>query len=135
MNKIKQTIMPTAMLAAFVFCALGFVPDKKLDDAMLETRAQNIIEQLRCFVCQGQPLNQSSARLAQDLRNLVRHQLAQGKSDREIFTFITQRYGEDVLLKPPLKASTILLWLAPFLFLAMMSFVFYLLFFRRKNGK
>jgi cytochrome c-type biogenesis protein CcmH len=84
-------------------------------DPRLEARAHGLQKQLRCLVCQGQSVDDSDAPLAQDLRRLVREQIAAGKSDGEILTFLHQRYGDFVLMQPPVQPYTWLLWLAPLL--------------------
>jgi cytochrome c-type biogenesis protein CcmH len=116
-----------------LFFNLGFVPDRALQDEDLEARAQNLISQLRCFVCEGQPLAQSNVRLAQDLRHLVRKLIKQGKSDRAVLEFIAKRYGDDVLLNTPWALHTAFLWLLPFGFLTLIGFVFWRLFFRKTS--
>jgi len=87
------------------------------DDAGVERRAQALEKELRCLVCQNQTLAESNAPLALDLRNQVRAQLAQGKSDAEVIDWLVARYGDFVLYRPPLKATTLLLWAGPFIFL------------------
>lgn len=84
----------------------------------LEARARNLQRELRCLVCQGQSIDESGAPLAADLRHLVRQQIAQGRSDSEIKDYLKARYGDFILMQPPLEASTWLLWVAPFLVLA-----------------
>src|SRR5262245_12342387 len=74
-------------------------------------------EDLRCLVCQNQTLADSNAPLAEDLRNQVRERMREGKSDREVVDFLVERYGDFVLYRPPLKATTVLLWFGPFLLL------------------
>ena len=86
-------------------------------DAALEKRATALERELRCLVCQNQSLAESNAPLAMDLRNQVREQLAAGKSEREVVDFLVARYGDFVLYRPPLKASTLALWAGPFVFL------------------
>jgi cytochrome c-type biogenesis protein CcmH len=76
-------------------------------------RAVELAEQLRCLVCQNQTIADSNAELAVDLRRQIREQIAQGKSDAEITGFMVERYGDFVLYRPPLKATTLLLWLGP----------------------
>lgn len=80
-----------------------------------EARYQALIEELRCLVCQNQSIAESNAPLAADLREQVRQQIASGRSDAEIVAFLTDRYGDFVLYRPPFKARTWLLWLGPFL--------------------
>jgi cytochrome c-type biogenesis protein CcmH len=80
----------------------------------LDKRTAALAEELRCLVCQNQTLADSHAPLAIDLRNQIREQLAGGSSEREVREFMVARYGDFVLYKPPLKASTVALWLGPF---------------------
>jgi cytochrome c-type biogenesis protein CcmH len=86
-------------------------------DTALDRRVANLAHELRCLVCQNQTLADSNAPLAVDLRNQIREQLASGKSERDVVDFMVARYGDFVLYRPPLKASTVLLWAGPFLFL------------------
>jgi cytochrome c-type biogenesis protein CcmH len=88
-------------------------PDEILADPALEQRARGLAKQLRCLVCQNQSIDDSDAELAHDLRGLVREQLQAGKSDQEILAFLTARYGDFVLLKPPVKPATWGLWFGP----------------------
>lgn len=83
----------------------------------LEQRAIALERELRCLVCQNQTLAESNAPLAMDLRNQIREQLAAGKSEREVLDYLVARYGDFVRYRPPLKASTLLLWAGPFVFL------------------
>jgi cytochrome c-type biogenesis protein CcmH len=94
-------------LAATAFAAAA---DPAADDA----RYHALIDELRCLVCQNQSIAESNAPLAADLRDQVRQQIAAGKTDAEIAGFLTQRYGDFVLYRPPFKARTWLLWLGPF---------------------
>jgi cytochrome c-type biogenesis protein CcmH len=97
--------------------ALALAPDELLKDPALEARARGLSAELRCLVCQNQSIDDSDAPLAKDLRTLIREQLLTGKSDAEIMDFVVARYGEYVLLKPRLNASTMLLWATPFVVL------------------
>ena len=99
------------------FLLLAALHSLAADDASLERRATALERELRCLVCQNQTLAESNAPLAVDLRNQVRAQLAQGKSDREVVDWLVARYGDFVLYRPPLKGSTVLLWAGPFIFL------------------
>jgi cytochrome c-type biogenesis protein CcmH len=83
-----------------------------------EARARNLQRQLRCLVCQGESIDESGSSLAADLRHLVRTQIADGKSDQQIEDYLVARYGDFILMKPPLQSDTWLLWLAPFAVLA-----------------
>jgi cytochrome c-type biogenesis protein CcmH len=88
-------------------------PDEILDDPVLERRARELAKELRCLVCQNQSIDDSDADLARDLRQLVRERLLAGDSDAEIIDFVTARYGDFVLLRPPVKPSTWGLWYGP----------------------
>jgi cytochrome c-type biogenesis protein CcmH len=92
-------------------------------DPALEQRVLKLSENLRCLVCQNETIAASHADLAVDLRNQVREQLKAGKTEREILDFMVQRYGDFVLYTPPLKATTVLLWVGPFMLLAAMVFL------------
>ncbi len=108
-------------------------PDEILADPVLEARAREISRDLRCLVCQNQSIDDSNADLARDLRILVRDRLVAGESNDQVIDFITARYGDFVLLRPPFKPTTWLLWLGPgivFVLGAMATFVW----FRRRAG-
>jgi cytochrome c-type biogenesis protein CcmH len=89
-----------------------------LNDPVAAKREVELAKQLRCLVCQNETIADSRAGLAVDLRNKLREQMAAGKSDKEIIAFMTERYGDFVLYKPPMKATTVLLWAGPFVLLA-----------------
>jgi cytochrome c-type biogenesis protein CcmH len=103
------------LLAVGPACAVQ--PDEVLKDPILERRAREISAGLRCLVCQNQSIDDSDARLAKDLRVLVRERLQAGDSDDQVQNFIVRRYGEFVLLKPAFGLHTALLWLGPLLVL------------------
>lgn len=88
-------------------------PDEVMDDPALEARARHLSKELRCLVCQNQSIDDSDAGLARDLRQLVRERLLAGDTDDEIIAFVTARYGDFVLLRPPVKPSTWGLWYGP----------------------
>jgi cytochrome c-type biogenesis protein CcmH len=92
-------------------------------DPALEKKVITLSNELRCLVCQNQTIADSNAELAVDLRNQVRKQLSEGKSDREILDYMVQRYGEFVLYRPPLSYKTILLWAGPFALLLIAMFI------------
>jgi cytochrome c-type biogenesis protein CcmH len=92
-------------------------PDEILQDPALEQRARDLSKQLRCLVCQNQSIDDSDAALARDLRRIVREQLIAGRSDEQIIDYLTARYGDFVLLKPPVKPATWGLWFGPALVL------------------
>ena len=82
----------------------------------IDSQLRELAGELRCMVCQNQSIDESNATLAKDLRILIRSQIKDGKNDKEIYKFLTDRYGDFILLKPPLKSNTLLLWLLPFIF-------------------
>jgi cytochrome c-type biogenesis protein CcmH len=94
---------------------LAVQPNEVLKDQVLEQRARQISSGLRCLVCQNQSIDDSDAPLAKDLRVLVRERLTAGDSDKGVIDFVVARYGDFVLLRPPMNARTIALWAAPFL--------------------
>lgn len=109
-----------SVLLALLFLTtpvLAYDPGGELPDATQEARARSLFRELRCMVCQNQSIDDSNAPLAKDLRVLVRERVAAGDSDEAIKTFLVERYGKFVLLKPPLDAGTIVLWGAPTLVL------------------
>jgi cytochrome c-type biogenesis protein CcmH len=93
--------------------ALAVQPDEMLKDPALEARAREISRELRCMVCQNQSIDDSEAPLARDLRILVRERIVKGDSDKQVLDFLVARYGEFVLLKPPLESRTLILWALP----------------------
>src|SRR5687767_5298494 len=85
----------------------------------MDKRVSALANELRCLVCQNQTLADSNAPLAVDLRNQIREQLGAGKSEQDVLDFMVARYGDFVLYRPPLKLTTVALWLGPFVFLAL----------------
>ena len=105
------------LIASSAFALFLAVSVAGADDAALDKRVIDLAAELRCLVCQNQSLAESNAGLAVDLRNQIREQLARGASEREVVDFMVARYGDFVLYRPPLKASTFFLWFGPFLLL------------------
>lgn len=97
--------------------AFAVLPQEQLKDPALEARARAISKELRCVVCQNQTIDESDATLAADLRMIVRERLVAGDSDEEVKAWIVARYGDYVLLRPPFRGETVLLWLGPALVL------------------
>lgn len=93
-------------------------PDEILPDPRMEERAREISKDLRCLVCQNQSIDDSNAELARDLRVIVRERLKKGETNDQVLQYVTDRYGDYVLLRPPFKATTLLLWIGPFVVLA-----------------
>ena len=107
-------------------------PDEILQNPKQELRARNISKYIRCMVCQNQSIDESGAPLAKDLRILIRNQIKDGKNDEEIYKFLTDRYGDFILLKPAFKLNTLALWLLPFVFVLVGIFI---VFFHNKKSK
>lgn len=108
-------------LILFIFilpmAAYAVQPNEILSDPVLEARARAISADLRCLVCQNQSIDDSDADLAHDLRVLVRQRLNAGDSDQAVKQFLVARYGDYILLNPPLKAATVVLWVGPIVML------------------
>ena len=114
----KNFIIIIYILLIQVFANNSFAvePDEILKNPKQELRARNISKNIRCMVCQNQSIDESGAPLAKDLRILIRSQVKDGKNDKEIYKFLTDRYGDFILLKPSFKIATAPLWLFPFIF-------------------
>jgi len=113
--------------------AIGVRPDERHADPALEERARSLGKELRCLVCQNQSIDDSDADLARDLRILVRERLVAGDSDREVIDYVAARYGDFVLLDPPMKPSTWILWFGPGV-LGAIGLAGVVIFFRRRTA-
>ena len=102
------------ILISITTFTLSVEPEEFMKDPKKELRAREISKNIRCVVCQNQSIDDSSAQLARDLRLLIRQKIKEGSTDKQIYNFLTERYGDFILLNPPLKTSTIFLWLFPF---------------------
>ena len=111
----------------------GVEPDEIITNPAQELRARNISKNIRCMVCQNQSIDESDAPLAKDLRILIRNKIREGNNDNEIYKFLTDRYGDFILLKPPLKLNTFILWFLPILFIAIGIIVVF--FHNKKSNK
>lgn len=114
---MRRFLLILAVFVSLSFPALAVQPDEVLSNAALEARARGISKQLRCLVCQGEDIDESAAGLARDLRLLVRERLTAGDDDQQVLDFIQTRYGDYVLMKPPVAPRTWILWLTPALML------------------
>jgi cytochrome c-type biogenesis protein CcmH len=125
----NRATIPTLAAALAMALALAVPPTYATDaaptekDPVAQARAVKLSETLRCLVCQNQTIADSNAELAVDLRKQVREQIAAGRSDDEIIKYMTDRYGDFVLYRPPVRATTVLLWGGPALLLAVGAFV------------
>ena len=111
-DRLRRAGLVLVAVCAIAAPALAVQPDEILDDPALESRARDISQGLRCLVCRNENIDDSNAELARDLRLLVRERLVAGDSDEEVVDFVTDRYGEYVLLKPTTGGANWLLWAA-----------------------
>lgn len=124
------------LLLAFGHAAWAGEAAPAAADPVAERRAMALAEELRCLVCQNQSLADSNADLAVDLKNQIRDKVKQGESDREIIAYMVARYGDFVLYRPPLKATTFILWFGPLILLAIgLAVLFYRLARRRQAAE
>ena len=121
---IAAAFVLTLSLASALAPARAVTPDEMLADPKLETRARDLSQELRCVVCQNQSIDDSNAPLAHDLRVLLRERLVAGDSDGAAIDYIVARYGNFVLLKPPMQLNTLMLWIGPLLVAALALFGF-----------
>ena len=121
-----------ALLAALSLGAAAQSSEIANPDPKTEARLKDLAQELRCLVCQNQTIADSNAPLAVDLRQQIRGQIAQGRSDGQILDYMVERYGDFVLYRPPLKATTLLLWAGPFALVVLGVVVFLVVLRRRK---
>ena len=125
-NKTLVIIISICLSLFFSNSSNTIEPDEILQDQKQEFRAREISKNIRCMVCQNQSIDESSAPLAKDLRILIRNKIIQGNKDKEIYKFLSDRYGDFILLKPPFKLSTLALWFLPFIFFIVGVFIVFL---------
>ncbi len=118
-------MMFAALLSLFVNAAVlaVAVDEKPLDDPALEAQARELMKEIRCLQCQNQSIEDSNADIARDLRALIRERIALGDSPENVKAYLVDRYGDWVLLKPPVKTSTYFLWGSPFLVVLIIAFL------------
>lgn len=127
-RSLPLIILEVVFLVVIIPLATPLVAAKEAqpaEDPQIEQRMHALTQQLRCLVCQNETLADSQADLAEDLRRQVREQMKAGKSDQEIIAFLTERYGDFVLYRPPVKSTTYLLWFGPFILLPAGLWVLY----------
>jgi cytochrome c-type biogenesis protein CcmH len=129
---VKRFALPILALSCLAFVAMA-KDAQPAEDPQIEQRMKALTQQLRCLVCQNETLADSQADLAEDLRREIREQMKAGKTDQEILSFLTQRYGDFVLYNPPVKATTYLLWFGPFVLLLAGTAVLYRYLKRRRE--
>ena len=133
MSRFLGAIATCAFMLLVLSPAGAVEPDEILDDPALETRAREISQNLRCLVCQNQSIDDSNADLARDLRVIVRQRLVAGDSNDEVFQYIVDRYGDYVLLTPPVRGATYALWFGPVVILAVAGGALLFAALRRRN--
>lgn len=111
---MRALILGLLLLLGLVGAAVAVEPGERLADPALEARARALGSELRCLVCQNQSIDDSNADLAHDLRVLIRQRISAGDSDQQVLQFMVSRYGDFILLKPPVKPATYVLWASPF---------------------
>ena len=129
----RSSYLVIALSLLFPYTTNAVDPSEILRNPTLEKRARHISKDLRCLVCQNQSIDDSDAPLARDLRLLVRERLIQGDTDNEVFDYVVSRYGDFVLLRPPVKAVTAILWLGPAIFV-LIGFIGLIRYFRRQTA-
>ena len=131
-NKTFIIIISICLAQFFSNSSNTVEPDEILQDQKQEFRARDISKNIRCMVCQNQSIDESNAPLAKDLRILIRNKIKEGNNNEEIYKFLTDRYGDFILLKPPFKSSTLALWFLPFIFFIVGLFI---VFWHNKKSK
>jgi cytochrome c-type biogenesis protein CcmH len=130
---IRFGLLGICALLLFAAPALAVAPDEILKDPALEARARAVSKDLRCLVCQNQSIDDSDAELARDLRVLVRERIMSGDSNEDVIAYVVSRYGDFVLLNPPLKLKTYVLWFGPAA-LIIFGIILMVLFYRRARS-
>ena len=125
-NKTFIIIISIFLIQFFLNISYTVEPDEILENQKQELRARDISKNIRCMICQNQSIDESNAALAKDLRIIIRDKIKEGNNDKEIYKFLTDRYGDFILLKPPLKLSTLALWFLPFIFFIIGFFIVFL---------
>ncbi|MFN3593086.1 MAG: cytochrome c-type biogenesis protein CcmH [Thiobacillaceae bacterium] len=132
---MRRVLALAILLGTLASPALAGEARPNAENPEIEARLNRLAEDLRCLVCQNESLAGSRADLAEDLRREIREQMRQGKSDQEVIQYLTDRYGDFVLYRPPLKPVTYLLWGAPVLFLLIGGTAWYVVLRRRRSLK
>ncbi|CAM2976361.1 cytochrome c-type biogenesis protein CcmH [Legionella worsleiensis] len=131
---MKITDLSWCVLLFFLFIPASFANSfYPLNSPAQEAQFEHLLKDLRCLVCQNQDLADSNAELAKDLRLQVYQMVKEGKSDSEIHDYLTSRYGDFILFKPPVKTVTLLLWFGPFVFLLLGILIFWRTCFKRRS--
>ena len=131
-NKNFIIIITFFLIQLFYNNCYAVEPNEILENKSHELRARNISKNIRCMVCQNQSIDESNAPLAKDLRILIREKIKNGHSNKEIYKFLTDRYGEFILLNPPINLGTLALWFLPF---GLVLIGIFILFYHHKKSK
>lgn len=131
MKSLKTVLL--VLVAALAGPALAIDQGPAFEDPATQARYEELIDEIRCATCQNQSIKDSNAMLAEDLRREIREMISEGKSNEEILVFLTDRYGEFVLYRPPVDERTALLWGAPILLLLIAGFVLFRVIRQRTN--
>ena len=132
MNNI-MTLSLCLCLSLISLTAMAVEPSEMLKDPILEQRARIISKELRCLVCQNENIDDSNAALAKDLRVLIRERLKMGETDHQIIAFVHEKYGDFVLMTPPVQKNTFILWFLPIFMAFFGSLLLYRLYFRQNT--
>jgi cytochrome c-type biogenesis protein CcmH len=116
---VRRILAALLLLSAIAGPAGAVEPNERLADPVLEARAREVSKDLRCLVCQNESIDESGADLAHDLRVLLRERIKAGDTDQQAVAYIVSRYGDFVLLDPPVKPATYVLWFSPIALLAL----------------
>lgn len=129
---MKNFLMLLGVIALLHSPAQAVEPDEMLKDPALEERAREVSKDLRCVVCQNQSIDDSDSGIAKKMRVLVRDRISQGDSNQEVKDYLVSRYGDFVLLKPPVKGKTLVLWFGPaaMILIGLIGIIFY---YRKRN--
>ena len=114
---MKRVVVQLLLLTCVVFAVVAQEAPQEGDDPVVEKRLHDLSQELRCLVCQNETLADSRADLAVDLRDQIREQIKAGKTDKEIIDYLTARYGDFILYRPPVRPTTYFLWFGPFVLL------------------
>ena len=120
-----RILLSILTLSLFTTIALAVDTEEALEDPVLQARYEKIIDEVRCLKCQNTTIKDSNAFLAADLRREIRHMLEEGLTDEQIFDFLVERYGDFALYNPRASGKTLILWIAPALFLLGGAFVLF----------
>ena len=131
-NKTFIIIISICLIQFFSNNSYTVEPDEVLENQKQELRARDISKNIRCMVCQNQSIDESNSPLAKDLRILIRNKIKEGNKNEEIYKFLTDRYGDFILLKPPFNLNTLGLWFLPFIFLIL---GIYIVFYHNKKSR